>query len=128
MEPGNLQRLCGTPGARSGQARPQSKDSCLSYDDFSLGLTVRGCGGAGGCWFYTLRFVDRETAGAGPNQMDITVWRNVSLRRAVCEQAPLAQVIDTNPRTALHSQNLQHVGKSSENMCACRRIVLGYAF
>ena len=28
MEPGNLQRLCGTPGARSGQARPQSKDSC----------------------------------------------------------------------------------------------------
>ena len=35
MEPGNLQRLCGTPGARSGQARPQSKGSCPSYDDFS---------------------------------------------------------------------------------------------
>jgi hypothetical protein len=48
--------------------------------------------------YYTLRLVDRETAGpnpAGPNQMDITVWRNVSLRRAVCEQAPPAQVIDT---------------------------------
>jgi len=27
--------------------------------------------------------------------MDITVWRNVSLRRAVCEQAAPAQVIDT---------------------------------
>ena len=40
MEPGNLQRLCGTPGARSGQAPPQSKDSCLSYDDFR---PVRGC-------------------------------------------------------------------------------------
>jgi hypothetical protein len=45
MEPGNLQRLCGTPGARSGQARPQSEDSCPSYDDFSPGSTVRGCGG-----------------------------------------------------------------------------------
>jgi hypothetical protein len=45
--------------------------------------------------YYTLRLVDRETAGAGPNQMDITVWRNVSLRRAVCEQATPAQVIDT---------------------------------
>ena len=44
MEPGNLQRLCGTPGARSGQARPQSKDSCPSYDDFRPGLTVRGEG------------------------------------------------------------------------------------
>jgi hypothetical protein len=27
---------------RSGQARPQSKDSCPSYDDFSPGSTVRG--------------------------------------------------------------------------------------
>jgi hypothetical protein len=44
MEPGNLQRLCGTPGPRSGQARPQSKDSCPSYDDFSPGSTVRGAG------------------------------------------------------------------------------------
>jgi hypothetical protein len=47
MEPGNLQRLCGTPGPRSGQARPQSKDSCPSYDDFSPGSTVRGVTGVG---------------------------------------------------------------------------------
>jgi hypothetical protein len=44
MEPGNLQRLCGTPGARSGQARPQSEDSCPSYDDFSPGSTVGDAG------------------------------------------------------------------------------------
>ena len=37
MEPGNLQMLYKTPGPRSGQARPQSKDSCPSYDDFSPG-------------------------------------------------------------------------------------------
>ena len=42
MEPGNLQRLCGTPGARSGQARHQSEDSCPSYDDFRPGSRVRG--------------------------------------------------------------------------------------
>jgi hypothetical protein len=30
------------PRPRSGQARPQSKDSCPSYDDFSPGSTVRG--------------------------------------------------------------------------------------
>ena len=48
MEPGNLQRLCGTPGAQSGQARPQSKDSCPSYDDFRPGSTVRGVRVLGG--------------------------------------------------------------------------------
>jgi hypothetical protein len=40
MEPGNLQRLCGTPGARSGQARPQSKDS--RADPFSCAACAAG--------------------------------------------------------------------------------------
>jgi hypothetical protein len=43
--------------------------------------------------YYTLRLADRETAET-PDQMDITVWRNVSLRRAVCEPAPPAHVVE----------------------------------
>jgi hypothetical protein len=44
--------------------------------------------------YYTLRLSDREDADI-PNQMDLTVWRNVSLRRPVCEEELSPQTIDT---------------------------------
>jgi hypothetical protein len=49
--------------------------------------------------YYTLRLVDREDPEAAaegiPNQMDVAVWRNVSLRRPVCEPELGPQDIDT---------------------------------
>ena len=49
-EPGNLQRLCGTPGARSGQARPQSKDSCPRVRRCVRGKGVALSSAAAGLW------------------------------------------------------------------------------
>ena len=43
--------------------------------------------------YYTLRLSDREDADIA-NQMDLTVWRNVSLRRPVCEEELSPQTID----------------------------------
>jgi hypothetical protein len=44
--------------------------------------------------YYTLRLSEREDADIA-NTMDVAVWRNVSLRRAVCEAALAPQSVDT---------------------------------
>jgi len=72
----------------------------LDHDSTSALTFLRGAPGHSLVQlYYTLRLADREDAEAAadgiPNQMDVAVWRNVSLRRPMCEPELGPQDIDT---------------------------------
>ncbi|NBW88313.1 MAG: hypothetical protein EBR51_00090 [Gammaproteobacteria bacterium] len=89
---------CGRLSIAGGTA--SRRNWTLDHDSTAVLTFLRGAPGHSLVQlYYTLRLAGREDAAAADagvaNQMDVTVWRNVSLRRPMCEPDPEPQEIDT---------------------------------